>query len=212
MALWAGPRMPPGGHRVSRSTEPHRRRSRPGRRRTEQSARVRTASASGSRAAVFSDLALRAAGQRTNWDLLDLDRAARALAGDDKSAALAAARLIERILSKEEEGPLAEPARLVLRRAADAASPELRRRAFQLLVPVEREIRFGETLRGFLTRRSSVLGPSTRTALSDRGLSEAKLEAFVAVAVILREDQSRVSENTVGLGRAEGCVLVARHP
>jgi long-subunit acyl-CoA synthetase (AMP-forming)/GNAT superfamily N-acetyltransferase len=142
--------------------------------------------------------ALQAANRRSAWDLLDLDRAARLLAGTDESGALEAVRLIERILA-EEEAPLAEPARLVLARSADAASSAVQRRAFQVLVPTERDVRFADTLRRFLSRPELVLDQSTRAVLSDRGLPDAKFEAFISVTLDICTGEREPDERSFSL-------------
>ncbi len=119
--------------------------------------------------------------RHSEWDLLDLDRAARLLSAVDEEAALNAVRLLERVLSNQ-EGPLAEPARVVLSRSADAVSPDVRRRAFQMLVPVDKVQRFRDTLERFLAQDPMVLDAETSAYLCERDLPEAKIEAFIQFA------------------------------
>jgi long-subunit acyl-CoA synthetase (AMP-forming)/ribosomal protein S18 acetylase RimI-like enzyme len=125
--------------------------------------------------------ALLEATRHTEWTLDDLDRAARLLSSADREAALAAERLLERVVANE-EGPLAEPARFVLARGAVADAPEVRRRAFQTLVPVERAVRFMRTLKVFFGRDPALLDEETSEYLAERNLSEAKIQALIAYA------------------------------
>jgi ribosomal protein S18 acetylase RimI-like enzyme len=146
-----------------------------------------------------SDLAALAdAAARTRWDLMDVDRSARVLAGTDEAAALEAVRLLERVLAGE-EGPLAEPARMLLGRAADAGSAAVRRRAFQALVPAERERRFAESAARFLSSGSVVLDEPTRAVLCDRGLPDAKLESMIEIALALAEQGGAEDERARSL-------------
>jgi hypothetical protein len=123
--------------------------------------------------------AVTAALSRRDLDLMDLHRAARLLESSDEEGALNAVALLGRV-AEEEEGPLSEPAREVLRRAAAGPFLEVRRRAFSVLAPVEREGRALATLERFLAAPGVLLDASTREALCERTLSEARLEAFIA--------------------------------
>ena len=127
----------------------------------------------GVRSSVAAALSLR------DLDLMDLHRAARLLESSDEVGALNAVALLGRV-AEEEEGPLSEPARELLRRTAAAPFLEVRRRAFSTLAPVEREGRALATLERFLAAPGVLLDASTREALCERTLSEARLEAFVA--------------------------------
>jgi long-chain acyl-CoA synthetase len=122
--------------------------------------------------------ALAEATRRTEWSLTELDLAARMLAADDEESALDATRLLERVLTNE-EGPLADPARALLSRAADAPFPEVRRRAFQMLVPAEKTARFGETLARFFARDPGLLDAETSAFLCERTLPEAKIAVII---------------------------------
>lgn len=115
---------------------------------------------------------------RSEHDLMDLHRAAVLLASAPESPALAAVRLLHRVTSAE-EGPLTEPARLLLARASASPSLPVRRRAFEALVPTERDNRFAATLRRFLETPGVVLDAATRESLCDRSLSEEKIRAFL---------------------------------
>ncbi|MEE9133805.1 MAG: GNAT family N-acetyltransferase [Gemmatimonadota bacterium] len=120
--------------------------------------------------------------RHAEWSLLDLHQAAWMLGSTDEKAALNAVRLLERIVAGNEEGPLAESARSLLARGVVAASAEVRRRVFQALVPVERETRFNDTVRGFLTRDPQLLDSETRAVLCEQDLPESKIEAFISLA------------------------------
>ena len=85
---------------------------------------------------------------RSERDVYDIHVAALLLSSEEEDAALAAVRLLEGVVA-EEDGPLVEPARVALARAAWSPLEEVRRRAFQVLVPVERDSRFPRTLRLF---------------------------------------------------------------
>jgi long-subunit acyl-CoA synthetase (AMP-forming)/N-acetylglutamate synthase-like GNAT family acetyltransferase len=116
--------------------------------------------------------------RRDDLDLLDLDLAARMLDSAHETDALLAIRVLEEILERD-EGHLVEPSRLLLARAAGARLPAVRRRAFQVLVPAERESRFPDVLRRFVERDPDLFDAETRLAVSDDTLSEAKLEVFI---------------------------------
>jgi len=118
---------------------------------------------------------------RFELNLLDLDHAARALASNDEEAAALAVRVMDLIVN-ESEGPLAQPARTVLARAADSDSPEVRRLAFLALVPAQLESRLADDLRRFLAADPNLLDERTRLQLAEETLSAAKLDAFVDVA------------------------------
>lgn len=111
-------------------------------------------------------------------DLIDLHRAGLLLESSDEDGALDALRLLERVVINE-EGPITEPARELLRRAADSPFLAVRRRAFTVLVPVERELRVLQTLQRFLAAPGVLLDADTREALCERTLSDARLQAFV---------------------------------
>lgn len=111
-------------------------------------------------------------------DLIDLHRAGLLLESSDEDGALDAVRLLERVVV-EEEGPITDSARELLRRAADSPFLAVRRRAFTVLVPVERESRVLQTLQRFLASPGVLLDGDTREALCERTLTEARLQAFV---------------------------------
>jgi long-subunit acyl-CoA synthetase (AMP-forming)/GNAT superfamily N-acetyltransferase len=111
-------------------------------------------------------------------DLIDLHHAGLLLESADEDGALDAVRFLERV-AVEEEGPVTEPARELLRRAADSPFLAVRRRAFTVLVPVERETRVLQTLQRFLASPGVLLDADTRDALCERTLTDARLQAFV---------------------------------
>lgn len=125
---------------------------------------------------------LEEAGRRADWDLLDLHHGAQMLSSADEESALAAVRLLERVLVSYEEGPLAEPSLLVLARGVESPSQAVRRRALEVLVPLERVSRFRETVERFLLRDPALLDAETRAVLCERSLPESKLEALVELA------------------------------
>jgi long-subunit acyl-CoA synthetase (AMP-forming)/predicted N-acetyltransferase YhbS len=127
---------------------------------------------------------------RSERDLYDVHLGALMLSAADREAGLAAVRLLESIVS-EEEGPLVEPARVALGRAAQSPSIHVRRRAFQVLVLAERDDRFPRTLRRFLEQPDILLDVETRQVLCERNLPDSKLNA------ILEETRS-LAENDAG--------------
>src|SRR4029079_10880584 len=75
-----------------------------------------------------------------------------------------------------------ERARLALGRMAAYPSLAVRRRAFEVLVPAERESRFPATLARFLEAHGVTLHPATGAALCERDLTDEKLDALLAAA------------------------------
>jgi GNAT superfamily N-acetyltransferase len=125
---------------------------------------------------------LEESGRHAEWNLLDLDQAARMLVSTAERGALNAVRLFERVVTSGEEGPLAEPARFLLARGSEVASAGVRRRAFQVLVPVEKPTRFRATVGRFLAKDPGLLDSETRAVLCERSLPESKIEAFTDLA------------------------------
>jgi len=125
--------------------------------------------------------AVRRALSAPDLDLIDLHRAALLLESSDEDAALDAVRFLERVVIGE-EGAISEPARALLGRAAASPFLAVRRRAFVVLAPVEREGRVQETLRRFLAAPGVLIDADTREALCERALSDARLGAFIAEA------------------------------
>ncbi len=139
--------------------------------------------------------ALASALGRSELDLMDLHRAALFALSMEEKAALSAVGVLEHALGRE-EGPLAEPARLLLARAADSPFLEVRRKAFGILVLLEREARFPVTLRRFLEAPGVVLDPDTRKKLCEKTLPDPVLDAFLAACLesCLRRDPKRTTE------------------
>jgi long-chain acyl-CoA synthetase len=135
-------------------------------------------------------------------DLIDLHRAGLLLESSDEDGALDAVRLLERV-AVGEEGPLTESARELLRRAADSPFLAVRRRAFTVLVPVERETRVLSTLQRFLASPGVLLDNDTREALCERTLTDARLQAFVDEA----SEAGRASEGGRALDRRAAALL-----
>ena len=152
------------------------------------------------------DEALKDAVQRaltaSDLDLIDLHRAGLLLESSDEDGALDAVRLLERV-AVDEEGPLTEAARELLRRAADSPYLAVRRRAFTVLVPVERETRVLQTLQRFLASPGVLLDGDTREALCERNLTEARLQAFVDEA----SEAGRATEGGRSLDRRAAALL-----
>ena len=128
--------------------------------------------------------------RHSEWTLEQLDLAARMLSGTHEEGAMNAVRLLERVLANE-EGPVAEPARYLLGRGADAKSAEVRRRVFQLLVPAERVSRFQGALIRFFSVDPHVLDEVTSEFLCERSLHESKIEALVDYAECTSLDAER---------------------
>jgi long-subunit acyl-CoA synthetase (AMP-forming)/N-acetylglutamate synthase-like GNAT family acetyltransferase len=126
-------------------------------------------------------------------DLIDLHRAGLLLESSDEDGGLDAVRLLERVVV-EEEAPVTEPARELLRRAADSPFLAVRRRAFTVLVPVERETRVLQTLQRFLASPGVLLDADTREALCERTLTDARLQAFI--------DEAREAGRATAAGRS----------
>ena len=125
--------------------------------------------------------ALVEAARHSEWSLGDLDVAARVLGAADEEAALNAVRLLERVAGAE-EGPLIDPARFLLARCAESPHADVRRRAFQTLVPVEKPTRFAATLDRFFERDPGLLDSETSVFLCERSLPESKIATFVSLA------------------------------
>ena len=147
--------------------------------------------------------ALGEAAARSPLDLMDLHHAALLLDSADEEGALEAVDLLGRVVA-EEEGALTEPAREVLRRAADGPFLAVRRRAFVTLAPVEREGRVQGTLQRFLAAPGVLLDAETRAALCERTLSDTRLQAFVEET----RDASRGEEG--GRGRERRAVALLK--
>jgi len=154
----------------------------------------------------LADDALKDAAQRAltvrDLDLIDLHRAGLLLESSDEDGALDAVRLLERVVI-EEEGPITDSARELLRRAAESPFLAVRRRAFTVLVPVEREPRALQTLQRFLASPGVLLDGDTRDALCERTLTEARLQAFVDEA----SETGRATEGGRALDRRAAALL-----
>jgi long-chain acyl-CoA synthetase len=111
-------------------------------------------------------------------DLLDLHRAALMLAASDARPALGAVRILEEYVS-EKESPFAEPARLLLARAAESEIPAVVRRAFQTLLPVSKTDRFRVIVESFLDRNPDVLDAETRMELARKYLEPPKIDVMI---------------------------------
>ncbi|MBI4881215.1 MAG: AMP-binding protein [Planctomycetes bacterium] len=132
----------------------------------------------------------RAASQQL--DVMDVHLAAMAIEGGKEKDALAGLRLLARALGDSGEN-LAEPARIVLRRAAAAKSSALRRRAFQILAPCERPAVFPETLQSYQPGLDQLLDRETISLLCERGLEDEKLAPFLEMVerVVARGDGAK---------------------
>ncbi len=119
--------------------------------------------------------------RHSEWTLTDLDVAGRLLGAADAECALDAVRFLEKVVTNE-EGRLADPARFLLGRCATSDHADVRRRAFQMLVPSERPARFADTLRRFFGADPDLLDFETSEFLCERSLPESKVTAFIAFA------------------------------
>ena len=79
----------------------------------------------------------------------------------------------------------------------------MRRRAFTVLVPVERETRVLQTLQRFLSSPGVLLDGDTREALCERTLTDARLQAFVDEA----HEAGRASEGGARCDRRATALL-----
>jgi len=103
------------------------------------------------------------------------------LGSTDEAAALGAVRLLERVLGHDDP-TLAEAARFILARGSAIPSDEVRRRAFQVLIPAERPARLRATLERFLARDAAIIDAETRAVLCERSLPESKVQTFIELA------------------------------
>ncbi len=118
------------------------------------------------------------AARRAAPSLEDLDLAARAVGSDREDVGLPALEVVGRALRGEEE-VLQEGALTILRLVSESASAPLRRRAFQILLPAEKDQFTPVTLHRFLAGPEVLLDDPTIAVLSEKGLSESKLDALV---------------------------------
>lgn len=122
--------------------------------------------------------ALSAAARHDTPTLADVHSAACMLAAAEPRAALVAVDFLRGVVSGSDDA-LRESARLVLFRGAESEEPEVARRAFQALVPAEKDARFRTTLERFLAKHPTVLDGEARAELCRLNLPPAKVQAFV---------------------------------
>jgi long-chain acyl-CoA synthetase len=127
----------------------------------------------------------------------DLDLAARALASPDEEPALLALSVLARAL-RSEEGLLLDTALLALRGASDLRSPALRRRAFEILFPAEREHQAAATLERFLNGAETLLDERAIARLCNETLSAGKIEVLVRHTRRAVESASEAGDDTAG--------------
>ena len=113
--------------------------------------------------------------------------------------ALLAIRVLEEVLARD-SGEWAEPARLLLARASRIDARVVRRRAFQVLVPYERNSRFETVVRQFVERDAELLDAETRLAVSEVTLSTTKVKAFLKIARDACLVEKRDAEQTLLAG------------
>jgi len=118
---------------------------------------------------------------RRELDLMDVHRAALLLESGEEPHAVLALRVFHRVLELT-EGPVVEASRQVLRRASRSAATEVRRRAFQVLLPAEQPQRFRRTLASFLDAPGETLDRETAAVFVERGIPADCLDAFVEEA------------------------------
>jgi len=123
----------------------------------------------------------------------DLDLAARAVASPEEEHGLLALSVMARAL-RSEEGLVLDTALLALRGVAEVRAAALRRRAFEILFPAEREHQAAATLDRFLDGPDVLLDERTITRLCQEGLSAGKIE------VLARRTRRAVEETASGEG------------
>ncbi len=116
--------------------------------------------------------------RRREIELMDLHLAAMLLAAGEDADAVAAVKILDHLLHLE-DGHLTEQALRVLRRAADAESTVVRRRAFQVLATHEIESRYRQTLTSFLDRGEDLLDAETISVLVEVDLKGLQIDAFI---------------------------------
>ncbi len=116
--------------------------------------------------------------RRKDVALIDLHEVALLLAADVDSDAMAAIKGLEHVLHLDAP-ELEENALRILRRAADADSAVVRRRAFQVLVVSEVPSHYRQTITAFLDRGSDILDPETISVIADRDLTSEQIDAFI---------------------------------
>ena len=131
--------------------------------------------------------------------LEELDLAARALASPAEEHGLLALSVMARAL-RSEEGLLLDTALTALRGASDVRTPAIRRRAFEILFPAEREHQAPATLDRFLGGAETLLDEPTIARLCGEALSAGKIQALIRHARIAVE--AAASEDDPGLGTA----------
>jgi long-chain acyl-CoA synthetase len=146
-------------------------------------------------------VALRRAANEDAPTLEAIDLAARMLGSGDEEHGLLALRVIGKAV-RGEEGMLLETSLLALRSAADSSSLVVRRRAFQLLLPVERDSQTAATLERFLRGAEALLDEASIRAISEQGISDAKLRGFVDRVHALTEQIDQGDEQDLPTLRA----------
>ncbi len=111
-------------------------------------------------------------------DLESLDLAGRALGSPDLEDGILALQVMARGLRSEDPVVL-EMSLHSLRQASDAAPLVLRRRAFEVLFPAERDSHTAATLARFLAGPEVLLDETTTRRLCAEGLGPAKIDALV---------------------------------
>jgi long-subunit acyl-CoA synthetase (AMP-forming)/GNAT superfamily N-acetyltransferase len=114
-------------------------------------------------------------------DMDGLHRAALLIGSQSSDEALLGVQLLEHALAVD-EAPLAEQALLVLRRATDSSSPDVLRRAFQVLAVSEQPALYRSTLARILDRGPAVLDAESLAVLAERDLVGEQIDAFVEEA------------------------------
>ncbi len=119
------------------------------------------------------------------------------LAAGDELYALEAVDWLERVL-RTRDSSLSEPCRVLLRRAASGAAMRVRRRAFEILAPIEREGRFHETTMRFLASPGRLLDRATRRGLTSKRLSGVHLEILRKIALERTAESAPTPERDEG--------------
>ncbi len=127
--------------------------------------------------------------RRQEAGLLDLHLTALMITAEDDADAVAAIKVLEHILHLDDAG-LTDQALRILRRAVDARSIRVRRRAFQVLATAEVPSLYRGTLARFLDRGEDLLDTETILVLADRDLTADQIDAFIV------EAEGRCSQST----------------
>jgi GNAT superfamily N-acetyltransferase len=115
---------------------------------------------------------------KKDLDLLDMHRVATLMEAAKVEDALTAVRVLEKVWTLD-DGQLRDETLKILRRAEFSSHPEVRRRAFQILMHAEPLQIFSDTLSSFLDSPSQVFDADTISILAERDLESQRLDALI---------------------------------